>query len=235
MAALSAHQAGATTPAGGTSRHTRAFEKHTVVYKGETMGGLSAVYANLNSTNTEYLLLINNLDATGALFRIAPQMSYAYKDNASIGARFVYNNAVVDLGNVDLNLLSKDLGVSLSDQSLSWSSCGAYIFHRNYIGLEKSGTAGFFCEFRLGYSSNRLDMGGGDCNKSRQVQLAFAPGFILYILPFVSVEASMGMADLTYTKAEVLTEGVREGDRGSFGGGVGLKLMNCNFGISYHF
>lgn len=228
-----------TVQAAGTADSTvlrpRAFETHTVVFKGETMAGLGAVYANLNSTNTEYLLLVNNLDASGALFRIAPQMSFAYKDNAAIGARIVYNKAGINLGNADLNLLSNDLGLSLSDQDLNWSSFGAYVFHRNYIGLEKSGTAGFFCEFRLGYSSNRLDMGGGNCNNVRQAQMAFAPGFILYILPFASVEASIGMADLTYTKAKAGAEGADDGSRGAIGGGVGLKLMNCNFGVSYHF
>ena len=213
----------------------RSFKTHTVVYKGEKMAGLGVVYANLNSSNTEYLLMVNNLDASGALLRVAPQFACAYADNAAIGARFVYNNARVNLGKVDMNLLSKDLALSLSGQALGWTSYGGYVFHRNYIGLEKSGTVGFFCEFRLGYNYNRLDFGGGSYNAVHQAKLTFAPGFILYVLPFVSVEASIGLADLTYTGAASFNGGVKEGSRGKVGGGVSLKLLNCNFGIAYHF
>lgn len=218
-----------------TSRRVRTFEKHTLVYKGEKMSGLGFVYANLDSRNSEYLLLVNNLDAGGVLFRATPQFSCAYSDNAAIGARIVYNNASLDLGNVDLNLLSKDLGVTLSDSALGWTSFGGYVFHRNFIGLEKSGTAGFFCEFRLGYTHSRLDFGSGNCNTVNQGKLAFAPGFLLYVLPFVSVESSIALADLTCTGATSFDGEVKDGSRSRFSAGVGLKLIDCHFGVAYHF
>ena len=212
------------------------FARRTVVYKGEKMAGAGAIYANLDNKNTEILLLARDLDLSAKLFRVSPQFSVAYRDNASVGFRFAYGTASGHLGNLKVSLLSDDLSLEVSPNTdVSLRTYDAAFFHRNYIGLDRKGTVGLFCEFRLQYSHNQINFGAESANVADQFKLVFAPGAILYILPFVSVEASVGLADLTYTFAKFHQNGQQQGARHQFAAGVHPTLLNCNFGIVYHF
>lgn len=206
------------------------FKTYSVLEKGEWTAGLSFLATSIGSDNSQFLLLVNGLDAQGKLVRVAPAFTYAYKDNASMGLRFSYGKADLSLDNVDLSLLSDDLAISLADMDASFSSWSVAAFHRNYIGLEKSGTVGLFCEFRLAYSGSRLGA-GQSAIPLNQIKLCFAPGVVLYIFSFVSVEASVGIADFAYTSSKA----VDTGSLSKVSGGVNFNILNCNFGINFHF
>lgn len=208
---------------------------HTALYKGEKVAGLDILFANFDSNNTEFLLLANNVGASGNVFRVHPFFFYAYKDNAAAGLRLNFSTARVNLDNVDLNLLSPDLNFSFSGAYGTWRAVGGEVFHRNYIGLDRKGTVGIFCEFALGYNYNKLDFGAGNYDIINQVKLVFRPGLILYILPQVSVEASLGLADVSYTFSDAYSANQKVGSFGKWGLGARFNILNCNFGIAYHF
>lgn len=216
-------------------KEKKSFQVHTALEKGEKTVGLGVLFANFNSDNSEFLLLANNLGAKGNVFRIAPNFSVAYKDNASVGLRLKYSNAKLDLDEANLRLFSDALSAGLSDVTGNWKSFGGTVFHRNYIGLDPKGTVGLFCEFQLGYSYNRIDFGADQYNTANQVKLSFNPGLILYILPMVSVEASVGLADVSYTTSLSHNGSTEDGKFSRVGGGAHLNILNCNFGISFHF
>lgn len=222
-----------TTAAAAPSKKN--FKVSTALEKGEKSIGFSLLYSNFDSKNSEFLLLATNLSTSGSIFRIRPYFQYAYRDNCSVGFRMRYTNAKIDLSNANLKLFTDDLSFSLKDTKGTLNAFGASVFHRNYFGLDRKGTVSLFCEFELGYSFNKIDFGAGQYNTGNKVDLVFSPGVLLYILPFVSVEASIGLADLTYFNSRSYVDNVPGGDINRFGAGVHFNVMNLNFGISYHF
>lgn len=216
-------------------RKDKELTSHTALYKGEKVAGLDILFANFDSNNTEFLLLANNVGASGNIFRVKPFFFYAYKDNAAAGLRLNFSTARANLDKVDLNLLSPDLNFNLSGVDANWRAVGGELFHRNYIGLDRKGTVGIFCEFALCYNYNKLDFAGGNYDIINQLKLVFSPGLILYILPQVSVEASLGLADVSYTFSDAYSENRKAGSFGKWGAGARFNILNCHFGIAYHF
>ena len=220
----------------GDAPKERHFEKRTVIHKGETTIGGSILYAGLNSDNSEYFQIVNSLVGSGKLFRVAPSFYTAYRDNAAIGCRICYSNADILLDNTRLSLLSEDLSLTVSDLSAGLKSVSAGIFHRNYIGLDSRGTVGLFCEFQLSYAYSRIATKSADTyNDSQGVKLTFAPGIVLFILPMVSVEASIGIANLGYNWSRAVTDGQSHGTLSRATTALKLNILDCNFGIAYHF
>jgi hypothetical protein len=74
------------------------------VYKGEFMLGLTASYGNVNSENSDIMLLLNGIDVGLRSTTIRPFFAYAYRDNLAVGARFGYEYINGDLSNIDVNL-----------------------------------------------------------------------------------------------------------------------------------
>jgi len=211
------------------------FGTHTLLEKKEMSVGASILYANLGSNNSEYLLMVNNLGADGSFFRIAPKFEYAYNDNASIGLRLGYTNGRADINSADVNLLTESLNFKISDASANMMAGTAAIYHRNYFGLEKTGTVGLFAEFQLGYTYARTNFGSNSYNSSNQLKLSFSPGVILFIVPCVSIEGAISLADISYMSAMSFKDGKAEGNASKIRAAVSFNILNCLFGINYHF
>lgn len=218
-----------------TARRHKNFINPTVMYRNEIAGGTGLLYTNFSSRNSEFALLANGIGANGNLFRFSPFVEFAYKDNASIGIRGQITTAGAQIDKATASLLSEDLSFSVNDVSARLTSYGAAIFHRNYFGLEKSGTVGLFLECALKYSHNKLDIGGGNYNNVDQLRLGLAPGIILYVLPFVSVEGSIGIADVTASMSRSYKQDRLQGQFGKVKANASLNILNCNFGVAYHF
>ena len=210
---------------------------HVAVYKNEKMVGAAFMYANMNSNNSEFLLLANAIDAQGQCYRISPFVSWAYRDNCSIGARFAYTRMLGEISEGSLGLLSDDLKFDLTDANVDYHIYKAALFHRNYMGLDRRGTIGLFLEFQLSYKYSRSVFGKNPDTYSdgHSVSLGLSPGVVLYILPMVSIEASLGIANVGYSHSSTYSSGQRQGLRAKWYAGVDLNLLNLNFGISYHF
>lgn len=205
------------------------FKTYTALEKGEWIAGLSALYSGINSNNSQFLLIVEDMDADGNLLRLSPAVSYAYKDNASIGLRFSYSRANLNLDDINLNLFSDDLSLDISKFNASYNSWNAGFFHRNYFGLGPKGNVGLFCEFQLSYAHSSLKY-DSDTDTANRFGLTFSPGVIVYIFNFLSFEASIGIADANCTIAKSPS-----GDFTKWGGGLSFNLLNCNFGLNFHF
>ena len=225
-----------------TARQATRFTDNVLVYKGEKFAGASILYGTIDSKNSGYLLLATGIDASGKLFRAAPYFNWAYRDNRSVGFRFAYGTGTMSLANVKpgiFDVLAIDLGSVLPESfSLENARIRTYeagLYHRNYFGLDRRGTVGLFIELSLNYAYNRFDFGPGTYNTVNQIKLVAAPGVLLYVLPFISVECSLGLANMTYSSGRACVSNIQGGNRQNFSAGVDFSLLNCNFGISYHF
>ena len=98
-------------------RIDREINKIKFAYAGEIALGLTVSYGTLSSDDTDYLLILDNLNLNGSIFTINPSVGYFFKDNMSAGVRFGYTNinGTLDTGNFnlgeqnDVNLAFKNL------------------------------------------------------------------------------------------------------------------------------
>jgi hypothetical protein len=185
-----------------TRRIDRNIDLNKFVYKGEVMLGLTASYGKLDASDTDIMLLLDNIDFGLNRTTVKPFVAYSYRDNRAIGARFGYEYLAGDLGNAALNLGSaNDLSFSVSDiavksENLSWA-----LFHRNYIGLDRRGIVGTILEFELAVKSGttHMNMGGSSSvNKNFAAKLNFNSGIAVYVFPQVCVTVTVGIGGLSY-------------------------------------
>ena len=85
-------------------RIDREINKIKFAYAGEIALGLTVSYGTLSSDDTDYLLILDNLNLNGSIFTINPSVGYFFKDNMSAGVRFGYTNinGTLDTGNFNL-------------------------------------------------------------------------------------------------------------------------------------
>ena len=108
-------------------RIDREINKIKFAYAGEIALGLTVSYGTLSSDDTDYLLILDNLNLNGSIFTINPSVGYFFKDNMSAGVRFGYTNinGTLDTGNFnlgeqnDVNLAFKNLHLQSSALELS--------------------------------------------------------------------------------------------------------------------
>ena len=74
-----------------TSRTSR-FKNHLIAPKGEWQCGISVMYADFTSSDSEYMMLLQGLTANASLLRLAPQAAYTFANNHAVGVRFQYTN-----------------------------------------------------------------------------------------------------------------------------------------------
>ena len=67
--------------------------------KGDFSAGVQFFYADLSSTDSEYLMLLQHLDANGTMMTLSPYMDYTYKNNRSVGLRAKYSSAKGGISN----------------------------------------------------------------------------------------------------------------------------------------
>lgn len=213
------------------------FAKKVVVYKGENMLNVNFLYAGLGSKNTELFLLANNITANGTFFRTAPAYSYAYADNRAAGIRLRYINANAVIDNLDMNLLSEQLSFNVKNTNVRVDAVGGSLFHRWYIGLDRKGNVGVIMEAALDYTWSNVNYGMESSSyfkRGSDLRISFSPGIVLYILPFVSIQATVGLADLGYVKIDSFNNGNWEGYYDKWTAGIRLNVLNLNFGVTFH-
>jgi hypothetical protein len=190
-----------------TSRRIdRNIDLNKFVYKGEVMLGIAASYGTLDVSDSDLMLVFDDINLGLRRAAVMPYIAYAYKDNRSVGLRFGYEFLQGDLGNVALNLGSAaDLSFSIADIGIKSESYAWSLFHRNYIGLDRRGIIGAILEseVQVKTGTTSLYVGAGDdrsqsINKNFAARLNFNPGLAVYVFPEVCVTVTVGIGGLYY-------------------------------------
>lgn len=213
------------------------FEERTVVYKGEHIVGLGINYINANTKNWGIWQIITGMDAKGSILKIAPQYSYAFARNQAVGIRLNYTDIKGGADNLSLDLFgvlkADDVSIDINSRKI-----GGTAFYRRYFGLDRKGNCGFYMEAGLGYFNTHSVMGDKTANNyttGHKVHLSLSPGFLVYIVPNASLHMQLGIADLNWNQSTSYKDGVKDGSLSRWNGGVGLRLMDLLFGVTYHF
>ena len=225
-------------------RIDREINKLKFAYKGEVIMGLTASYGTLSSDDTDVLLILDNVNAGGAMASVKPFIGYFYRDNRCLGARFGYNHmsgtldkgAVFDLGE------SNDVSLNIPYLDFTSNNYAFGIFHRSYAGLDPKGRFGLFAEIELSVatgtscfsyeSEGRIKHTYSD---NTQLKLAFNPGAAVYIFPNVCATLSFGLGGIQYTSVTQKDElGNRIGSREASKMKFKLNILAINIGMTIH-
>lgn len=215
----------------------RRFKNHLIAPKGEWQCGLSVMYADFSSNNSEFMLLLQGVDANASMLRLAPEGAYTFADNHAVGARFQYTNinGMVDSATADLlGNLSMDVG-NLNAQS---RSMGGSVFQRTYVGLDRYGRVGIFWDYVLGYTRSKTQFYTGEASSAyslnNKISLNFAPGIVYFPMNNVSIQVCISLAGLSYTNVKAYDGGQVAGSRQAWKAHASLSVLDLSFGLTVH-
>lgn len=224
-------------------RIDREIDRNRFAYKGEVMMGLTASYGTISSDDTEFMILIDNINLDGAVATVKPFIGYFYRDNQCIGVRFGYRHIHGTLGTLDLDLgNANDISFSINDMHLSSDNFSFGVFHRSYVGLDQRGRFGLFADLDLSLSTGSGTFSyksEGRIKKTLsdniQLKLSFNPGVAVYIFPNVCGTLSFGLGGIQYSSVKQKNElGEKVGSRSASKMRFRLNLADINIGMVVH-
>ena len=219
-----------------TARQAR-LSNRLIAPKGEWQCGISLMYADFNSANSDYMMLLQGVGARASLMRIAPEAAYTFKNNHAVGVKFNYTKAGGMLDAANLDVLG-NLSLSVSDVQAVSNTMGGSVFQRTYIGIDRQGRFGIFWDYILGYSRTKTQFDSGEASQSyslkEKVNLAFAPGVIYFPMNNISIQANISIADLSYASTTAYEHGNEVGMHRGWKAQAGLNLLNLSFGLTIH-
>ena len=219
------------------SSKTRRFKNHLIAPKGEWQCGLSVMYADFSSNNSDYMLLLQGVGANASMLRLAPEGAYTFADNHAVGARFQYTNinGMVDSATADL---LGNLSIEVGGLNAVSRSAGGSIFQRTYVGLDNFGRVGIFWDYVLGYTRSKTQFYAGEASDAyslnNKLSLNFAPGIVYFPMNNVSVQVCISMAGLSYTNVKAYENGQVAGVRHAWKARAGLSIFDLAFGLTVH-
>lgn len=224
-------------------RIDREINKIKFVYAGEIALGLNISYSTLSSDDTDYMLILDNLNLNGSIFTINPSVGYFFKDNMSAGVRFGYTsiNGTLDTGNFNLGE-QNDVNLAFKNLRLRSNALSVGLYFRSYAGLDSKGHFGLFGEVDLsmktGSSEFTYETEGilkTTFSDDLKLSLGFNPGLAVYIFPNVCSTVSFGLGGIEYTKIKQKdADGNEIGQRTASKMRFRLNLLNIRIGLTVH-
>lgn len=212
-------------------------KNYLIAPKGEWQCGISVMYASFSSDNSEYMLLAQNMSADASVLRLAPEAAYTFAKNHAIGARFQYMTVRGGIDNVTADLLG-NFSMDFKDVHARSTSMGGYIFERSYVGLDNRGRVGLYLDYVLGYTRTKSRFGFGsasdDYSVKKKIHLGISPGLVYFPMNNISVQASIGLADVGYTAIKAYHDGDVSGSRRFWKAQANLNVLALNFGLTIH-
>lgn len=227
-----------------TRRVDRNIDLNKFVYKGECMLGIAASYGTLDVSDSDLMLLFDDINLGLRRTAVLPYVAYAYRDNRAVGVRFGYEFLKADLGNaaLDLGSLAEDISFQISDIGIRSESFNYSLFHRNYIGLDRRGIVGAILEAELLVKSGNTSfyMGEGESrnysmSKNFAAKLNLNPGLAVYVFPEVCVTVTVGIGSLYYNNIRQYNAvGIETGRRDHSALKFKLNIADIQIGVVAH-
>lgn len=220
-------------------KHRRGLSQYLIIPKGEWQIGAQISHVSMSSDNSEYMLLLKNINANGSITKVAPFVAYSYHDNRSIGLRFQYTSASGNVQDGDLDLLSDDLNFHVENIHADMTSVQTAVYHRSYIGLDNKGRIGLFSDIMLGYTSSKTkfiynEQTQDTYTKTDQIKLSLHPGIVVFAMNNISTHVSMGIGGISYNHTKYIKNGETIGTRDYSKANFRLDILDISIGLSIH-
>lgn len=216
---------------------SRRLTHRLIAPKGDWQVGLSVMYTDFSADNSDYMLLLDGLDARASMFKIAPEASIAFANNHAFGIKFNYTRLAGGLDAATLDLLG-NLSLSVGNVNALSNSMGGSIYQRTFVGIDKQGRFGIFWDYILGYTRSKTQLSLSEDSSSHVMKnkyyFAFAPGLIYYPMNNVSIHAGISILDFSYSETKAFNDGTFVGNREGWKANASLNLLNLSFGLAIH-
>ena len=131
-----------------------------------------------------------------------------------------------------------NFSMTMENVSASSRAMSASVFHRTYVGLDDRGRVGLFWDYILGLTRTRTQFSMTDPSDAfsltQKIHLGFAPGIVYFPMNNISVQASIGLADVSYSNVKAYDGGNVVGQRQAWKAMASLNLLGLNFGLTVH-
>lgn len=206
--------------------------------KADFSAGAQFASMSIDSDDSDFMLLLNPVTASGSVTMIAPFFEYAYKDNHSIGLRLHYMTGSAQIDDMNIDLLNEGMSFGFGGVGANMNTFGASFYHRNYFALDEKGRLGVILEEAMSYSGGRTSPGedsSDDYTRSDRVKLSFSPGMEFFVMNNVSVMLTLSMGNISYSSAKCWSGGNETGSRERLAARFGIDLLGTGFGVAFHF
>ena len=219
-------------------RYNRGLYNYLFIPKGQWSFGLMASYGEFSTDDVQLLSVIKDLDLNIKAYSLQPSITYFFRNNQSIGMKFVYVRRNLDLPGLAVDF-SDDINFSLKDVSYYEQSYSTSVSYRNYVGLGRDRRFGVFNDVDLSFGSGSARFKryyGGELRDTRtnsmSAALNFSPGLCVFIMDYVSFNVSFGVFGIKVHHEKQQTNGVEEGTRFTSGANFKFNIFNINFGMA---
>ena len=222
------------------ARVDRGIYQYLFIPKGQVLAGATLSYAHLDSDDSQFMLMIDGLQAECSMTRISPFVGVSYAKNQVLGARFAYQLTRGKVDNVSIQAGdNEDYTFTLSNVDLRQRSYAGALFHRAYIGLDLRGRFALYNETRVEFAFGRNEFSYGQTaldqyTKNRQVGITFHPGVAVCIMNNVSMHASVGIGGVRLSDSRVYDGAEMIGKRTAMNANFRLNLLDISLGITLH-
>lgn len=213
-------------------------EGRLFIPKADFSAGAQFASMSIDSDNSDFMLLLNPVTASGSVTMIAPFFEYAYKDNHAVGLRLHYMTGSALIDDINIDLLNEGMSFGFGGFGAHMNTFGVSFYHRNYFALDDRGRLGVMLEESLSYSGGRTSPGedsSDDYTRSDRVKLSFSPGLEFFVMNNISVMLTLSMGNISYSSAKCWSGGNETGSREKFAARFGIDLLGTGFGVAFHF
>ncbi len=210
------------------------------VPKGQWIIGATGSYSAHNNDNYT-LLVVEGIDSEGYTVNATPTLSYAIKENMTLGVRFKYGRSLLRIYDAGLSIGGEDgTEIVVNDfYSLSHSYIGSFVA-RQYIPLGKAKRFALFADIELeggGFQSKCAndDPVKGTFSKGYTVGAGITPGIVAFATNDVAFEISVGMLGVSYTHTDQVHNQVYTGSVDSSSMNFKINLLSIGLGVSIYF
>ncbi len=208
--------------------------------KGDLSAGAQFFCLDFSGSDSEFLLLLQHLDARGSIMSFSPYFSWCYADNRAVGLRAGYSSASGEVSNADLSMLTDDLSLSVNDLRADSRTIRSELFHRTYVPLDARGRFGLFADLSLSWSHGNTSFSGDagtmdTTASSDKLRISVHPGIMVFILNNLSTHISIGAGGAGYTHIDYLKDGESVGTRKFAKVNFMPDIFDISYGLSLHF
>ncbi len=225
-------------PQANYGRYDRGLYNYLFIPRGQWSFGLTASYGEFSSDDVQILSVIKDLDLGIKAYSLKPSISYAIRNNQTIGLKFNYTRMTGNLGSLSFDF-DEDMNFTIGDISYYSQTYSAGIFYRNYVGLGRMKRFGVFNEIDLSFGSGssrfkRIYNGATRDTRTNitEASLNFSPGLAIFIMDNVAFNVSFGVFGLRMRNEHQWTDGIEEGSRFTSGANFKFNIFNINFGMA---
>lgn len=218
----------------------RGIEKMTFIPKGTVFFGGTAGYTNLNSEDFKFLIF-NDISTKAYLANAKLLIGYAFRDDVAVGVSFDYSRTFAQIDKINLKL-SADLGLDIKDFSSIQQVYTGTAFLRTYINIGSSRRFGMYNDVKVSFGGGQGKVlnGQGDAlvgtyQKINEIGLLLSPGISVFATDFMTVEASIGILGLQYSRTEQISNQVYVGSFETISANFKFNLLAINLGICFYF